>query len=216
MEWPWLFLYLVLHIAGCQKTPILFQTPGHIIALNNSTTEIFCTMKSEQLSQLGVYWYRWSQKSQDFQYILYATVLNKHTHGNDIDKGRFTVTKESFRNSQTLRISRLQHLDAGTYYCTVSYNSKLLIGNGTELTIVDVLPTTTKPTEKTPPPKKPSGCRSSGTASVKRKGSSCSGFIWAPLGACAVILLVSLVGVIYRFQRLRRRMRLQFRKQVLK
>ncbi|XP_074847782.1 T-cell surface glycoprotein CD8 beta chain [Carettochelys insculpta] len=215
MEWPWLFLCLFLHTTGGQKSQTFLQTPGRIVALNNSTTEMVCAMKSEQLSHVGIYWFRKS-KSPDFEYILFATVMRKFTHGNGIDKGRFTVNKESFRNSYTLKISKLQSLDSGTYYCAVSYNSELLLGNGTELSVVDSFPPTEKPTKKTPPPKKPSGCRSSSLAHAKKKGSSCSGFIWVPLAACVVILLVCLVVAIHRFQRLRRRMQLHFRKQVLK
>ncbi|XP_037754232.1 T-cell surface glycoprotein CD8 beta chain [Chelonia mydas] len=216
MEWPWLFLYLSLHITGCQKTPALFQTPPRIVALNNSTKEMVCAMKSEQFSHLGIYWYRWSKESQEFQYILFSNVLHKHTLGDDIDKERFNVSKGSFRQSYTLKISKLRPLDAGTYYCAVSQYSELLFGNGTELSVVNSLPSTEKPTEKTLPPKKPLRCKPSGITPAKMKGSSCSGFIWAPLATCAVILLLSLVIAIRRFQRLRRRLRLHFSKQVLK
>ncbi|XP_038256062.1 T-cell surface glycoprotein CD8 beta chain [Dermochelys coriacea] len=216
MEWPWLFLYLSLHITGCQKTPALFQTPSHIVALNNSTVEMVCAMKNEQLSHLGIYWYRWSKESQEFQYILFSNVLHKHTLGDDIDKDKFNVNKGSFRQSYTLKISKLQPLDTGTYYCAVSQYSELLFGNGTELSVVNSLPSTEKPTEKTLPPKKPLRCKTSSITPAKMKGSSCSGFIWAPLVTCAVILLLSLVVAIRRFQRLRRRLRLRFNKQVLK
>ncbi|XP_039397435.1 T-cell surface glycoprotein CD8 beta chain isoform X1 [Mauremys reevesii] len=212
MEWPWLFLYLSLHITGCQKTPPIFQTPPRIIALNNSTMELVCALKSEQFTQSGIYWYRWSKEIQDFQYVLFSNVFQKHTITNNIDKDRFNVSKGSFRHAYTLKIRKLQPLDAGTYYCAVSHSSELLFGNGTELSVVDFLPSTEKPTEKTLPPTKPLRC----ITPAKIKGSSCSGFIWAPLVACAVILLLSLVAAIRRFQRLRRRLRLHFNKQVLK
>ncbi|XP_032632771.1 T-cell surface glycoprotein CD8 beta chain isoform X2 [Chelonoidis abingdonii] len=182
MEWPWLFLYLSLHITGCQKTPPIFQTPPRIIALNNSTMELVCALKSEQFTQSGIYWYRWSTEIQDFQYVLFSNVFQKHTITNNIDKDRFNVSKGSSRHTYTLKIRKLQPLDAGTYYCAVSHSSELLFGNGTELSV----------------------------------GSSCSSFILAPLVACAVILLLSLVAAIRRFQRLRRRLRLHFKKQVLK
>ncbi|XP_067423739.1 T-cell surface glycoprotein CD8 beta chain [Emydura macquarii macquarii] len=214
MEWPWLFLYLSLHLTGCHQIPTLFQNPSRSVALIDSNVEMVCVMKREQLAHLGIYWYRWNKESQDFQHILFS-IMQKCTHSKDIDKDRYSVSKESFRNSYTLKISKLQPLDAGTYYCAVSQSSELLFGNGTELSVVDSLPPTEKPTEKTSP-KKPSGCRTSSKQPVKGKGSSCSGFIWAPLAACAVILLLSLAAAIRRFQRLRRRMRLHFRKQVLK
>ncbi|XP_053886812.1 T-cell surface glycoprotein CD8 beta chain [Malaclemys terrapin pileata] len=215
MEWPWLFLYLSLHITGCQKPPLIYQTPPRIVALNGSTMELVCTLKNDQLTQSGIYWYRWSKESQDYQYVLFSSVFQKRTISNNIDKDRFDVSKASSGNSYTLKISKLQHLDAGTYYCAVSHSSELLFGNGTELSVVDFLPSTEKPTEKTLPPAKPR-CKTSNITPAKMKGSSCSSFIWAPLVACAVILLLSLVVAIRRFQRLRRRLRLHFKKQVLK
>ncbi|XP_050799428.1 T-cell surface glycoprotein CD8 beta chain isoform X1 [Gopherus flavomarginatus] len=216
MEWPWLFLYLSLHITGCQKTPPIFQTPPRIIALNNSTMELVCALKSEQFTQSGIYWYRWSKEIQDFQYVLFSNVFQKHTITNNIDKDRFNVSKGSSRHAYTLKIRKLQPLDAGTYYCAVSHSSELLFGNGTELSVVDSLPSTEKPTEKTPPPVKPLGCKTSSITPAKMRGSSCSAFILAPLVACAVILLLSLVAAIRRFQHLRRRLRLHFNKQVPK
>ncbi|XP_044873503.1 T-cell surface glycoprotein CD8 beta chain isoform X3 [Mauremys mutica] len=174
--------------------------------------ELVCALKSEQFTQSGIYWYRWSKEIQDFQYVLFSNVFQKHTITNNIDKDRFNVSKGSFRHTYTLKIRKLQPLDAGTYYCAVSHSSELLFGNGTELSVVDSLPSTEKPTENTPPPTKPVRC----IIPAKMKGSSCSGFIWAPLVACAVILLLSLVAAIRRFQRLRRRLRLHFNKQVFK
>ncbi|KAG6925382.1 hypothetical protein G0U57_014665 [Chelydra serpentina] len=97
--------------------------------------EMVCAMKSQQLYHLGIYWYRWSKESQNFQYILFSNVLKKHTLGDDIDKGRFNANKETFGHSYTLKISKLQPLDAGTYYCAVSHSSELLFGNGTELSV---------------------------------------------------------------------------------
>ncbi|KAG6925383.1 hypothetical protein G0U57_014666 [Chelydra serpentina] len=127
-------------------------------------------MKSQQLYHLGIYWYRWSKESQNFQYILFSNVLKKHTLGDDIDKGRFNANKETFGHSYTLKISKLQPLDAGTYYCAVSHSSELLFGNGTELSVVDSLPATEKPTEKTPPPKKHLRCKTSSLTPAKMKG----------------------------------------------
>ncbi|TFK10046.1 protein unc-13-like protein B-like [Platysternon megacephalum] len=162
--------------------------------------EMACAMRSDQLSQSGIYWYRRSKEIQGFQYVLFSNVFQKHTITNNIDKDRFNVSKASFRNLYTLKIRKLQPLDAGTYYCAVSHSSELLFGNGTELSVVDSLPSTEKPTEKTPPPTKRLRCKTSSITPAKMKGSSCSGFIWAPLVACAVILLLTLVVAIRRFQ----------------
>uniref|UniRef100_A0A674I562 Ig-like domain-containing protein n=1 Tax=Terrapene triunguis TaxID=2587831 RepID=A0A674I562_9SAUR len=119
----------------CQKPPPIFQTPPRIVALNNSTMELVCALKNDQLTQSGIYWYRWSKKSQDFQYVLFSSVFQKRTISNNIDKDRFDVSKASSGNSYTLKISKLQRLDAGTYYCAVSHSSELLFGNGTELSV---------------------------------------------------------------------------------
>uniref|UniRef100_A0A452J6X9 Ig-like domain-containing protein n=1 Tax=Gopherus agassizii TaxID=38772 RepID=A0A452J6X9_9SAUR len=127
--------HVIFFLVGCQKTPPIFQTPPRIIALNNSTMELVCALKSEQFTQSGIYWYRWSKEIQDFQYVLFSNVFQKHTITNNIDKDRFNVSKGSSRHAYTLKIRKLQPLDAGTYYCAVSHSSELLFGNGTELSV---------------------------------------------------------------------------------
>uniref|UniRef100_A0A8C8RDC6 Ig-like domain-containing protein n=1 Tax=Pelusios castaneus TaxID=367368 RepID=A0A8C8RDC6_9SAUR len=126
---------VIFFLVGCHQIPTLYQTPPRIIALINNVTEMVCAMKREQLSHLGIYWFRRSKESQEFQHILFSSALHKQFHSSDIDKERYSVSKESFRNSYTLKISRLQPLDAGIYYCAVFQSPELLIGNGTELSV---------------------------------------------------------------------------------
>ncbi|XP_025065865.1 T-cell surface glycoprotein CD8 beta chain [Alligator sinensis] len=216
MERQWLCLCIWLHTTGYLTDSSLFQTPPCIIALNSNTTEIACVIKSEELSNQGIYWYRWSKGTKTFQFIAFATMMNRYTYGNGFKDDRFCISKDSFRKSLSLKILRLQPSDNGTYYCAVSHSSMLILGNGTELSVVDSLPPAKKAKEEELYPKKTSNCRNMHRSSRNKKGASCSSFIWAPLLTCAVLLLLALAVVIHRFQRLRRRLRLHFRKQVLK
>ncbi|XP_019408791.1 PREDICTED: T-cell surface glycoprotein CD8 beta chain [Crocodylus porosus] len=213
MEWQWVCLCVWLHTTGSLTNSSFVQNPSHIIALKHSnTTDIVCVI-SEEYSIQGIYWYRWSKEKETFQFIVFVTMINKYTYGSGFDNRRFYVSK-NVRNSHSLKIFHVQPSDKGTYYCAVSHSSRLILSSGTELSVVDSLPTAKTTTELSR--MKPSNYRNTKKLPKNKKGASCSSFVWAPLLTCAVLLLLALAVVIHRFQRLRRRLRLHFRKQVLK
>ncbi|XP_005428390.1 T-cell surface glycoprotein CD8 beta chain [Geospiza fortis] len=205
MARPWLHLCICLQIPGFYTTQLLTQTPGHILTQTSNKTEILCDLKEEHA---GVYWYRWSQESQHFQFLLFSNTMGRATYGPNVKQDQFSVHEARSQSSYSLHISNLQPSDSGIYYCSVSQSSQLLLGTGTQLTVVDVLPpkTTQTPVSKKPLPR-----------TTKRKVASkegpCSPLVWIPLAAAVLLLLLSLVPTAYRLHRLRRRLQLRMHRQ---
>uniref|UniRef100_A0A8C8EEC2 Ig-like domain-containing protein n=1 Tax=Otus sunia TaxID=257818 RepID=A0A8C8EEC2_9STRI len=115
----------------CTNLP-LSQTPEHILAQTNKKTEILCELKEEYA---GVYWYRWSHVRQNFEFLIFSNLLGKVTYGTNISQDKFSVHGASFRTSYSLHINHLHASDNGTYYCSVSQSSQLLLGSGTRLAV---------------------------------------------------------------------------------
>ncbi|NXS05072.1 CD8B protein, partial [Oxylabes madagascariensis] len=129
---------------GIYTTLLLTQTPERILTLTNNKTEIFCELKKEHT---GVYWYRWSQERQHFEFLVFSNTLGKATYGTNVSQDRFGVREARSHNSYSLHISHLHPSDSGTYYCSVSQSSQLLLGSGTQLSVVDALPPPPKTTQ---------------------------------------------------------------------
>ncbi|XP_058660078.1 T-cell surface glycoprotein CD8 beta chain [Ammospiza caudacuta] len=205
MAWPWLHLCICLQIPGFYTTLLLAQTPGHILTQTSNKTEILCDLKKEHT---GVYWYRWSQERQQFQFLLFSNTMGRATYGPGVRQDKFSVHEARSQSSYSLHISHLQPSDSGIYYCSAFQSSQLLLGTGTQLSVVDVLPpkTTQTPVSKKPPPR-----------TTKRKAASregpCSPLVWIPLAAAVLLLLLSLVPTAYCLHRLRRRLRLRIHRQ---
>ncbi|NXH50910.1 CD8B protein, partial [Dicaeum eximium] len=136
---------------GFYTTLLLTQTPKHILTQTNNKTEILCELKKEHT---GVYWYRWSQHRQHFEFLVFSNTLGKATYGTNVSQHKFSVHEARSHSSYSLHISHLHPLDSGTYYCSVSQSSQLLLGSGTQLTVADALPLPPKTTQ-TPESKKP-------------------------------------------------------------
>ncbi|XP_054680495.1 T-cell surface glycoprotein CD8 beta chain [Grus americana] len=203
----WLHLCICLQIPGFCTNLLLSQIPGHILAQTNNKTEIICELKKEHV---GVYWYRWSQERQNFEFLVFFNLLGKATYGTNISQDKFSVQSASSRTSYSLHISHLHASDNGTYYCSISQSSQLLLGSGTRLGVVDVLPLPPKTTQA-PLSQKPVRCVTKSKAAV-RKG-ACSPLVWVPLAASILVLLLSLVPTTYRLHRLRRRLWLRIHRQ---
>ncbi|NXJ83355.1 CD8B protein, partial [Trogon melanurus] len=186
---------------------LLHQTPQHILAQANNKTEILCDLKMEHT---GVYWYRWSQERQNFEFLVFSSSLGKATYGANISQDKFSVHGMSSHTSYSLHISHLHTSDNGTYYCSVSQSSQLLLGSGTQLGVVDVLPLSLKTTQAALP-EKPTWCVTKSKA-ASRKG-ACSPVVWVPLTASILVLLLSLVPTARRLHRLRRRLWLRIHRQ---
>ncbi|XP_042667978.1 T-cell surface glycoprotein CD8 beta chain [Centrocercus urophasianus] len=197
MARPWLWLWLCLQLPGFCTNLLSSQTPGHILAQTNSSTEIICPTKRDHT---GLYWYRWNQGRQHFEFLLFSNPLGKATYGANVSQEKFSIHGMSSHHSSRLHISRLHGSDNGTYYCCTIQSSELILGTATQLSVVDVLPL---PSVSTVAPftKKPTRCK----AIINKKG-ACSLLVWVPLAATALLLLLSLIPTIRRFYRLRRRL----------
>ncbi|NXP09188.1 CD8B protein, partial [Thinocorus orbignyianus] len=198
---------LVSFSLGFCTNLLLSQTPERILAQTNNKTEILCELKKEHT---GIYWYRWSQERQNFEFLVFSNSLGKATYGANISKDKFSVHGVSSRTSYSLHIRHLHASDNGTYYCSVSQSSQLLLGSGTQLGVVDVLPLPQKTTQA-PISKKPMRCVSKRNAASKK--GACSPLVWVPLAASVLILLLSLVPTAHRLHRLRRRLWLRVHRQ---
>ncbi|KAM7052655.1 T-cell surface glycoprotein CD8 beta chain isoform 1-T1 [Acridotheres tristis] len=150
MARPWLHLCICLQIPGLYATLLLTQTPEHIVTQTNNKTEILCELKE----RTGVYWYRWSQERQHFEFLVFSNTLGKATYGTNVSQDKFSVPEARSHSSYSLHISQLHPSDSGTYYCSISQSSQLLLGSGTQLRVVDALPLPPKTTQ-TPQSKKP-------------------------------------------------------------
>ncbi|NXS11565.1 CD8B protein, partial [Neodrepanis coruscans] len=186
---------------------LLPQTPEHILAQSNNKVQILCEPKKEHT---GVYWYRWSQERQIFEFLIFSNTLGKATYGTNISQHKFSVHGTNSHTSYSLHISHLHASDNGTYYCSVSQSSQLFLGSGTQLSVVDVLPLPSKTTQA-PVSKKPMRYITKSKA-ASRKG-PCSPVVWIPLAAGVLLLLLSLVHIAHRLHRLRRRLWLRIHKQ---
>uniref|UniRef100_U3I4L7 Ig-like domain-containing protein n=1 Tax=Anas platyrhynchos platyrhynchos TaxID=8840 RepID=U3I4L7_ANAPP len=190
----WLCLWLCLQLPGFCANLRLTQTPDHILAQTNSSTDILCQTRREHT---GVYWYRWSPERQQFEFLLFSNSLGKSTYGSNVNQEKFSV-RGSSSQSYSLHIGQLHASDTGMYYCSVSQSSELVLGSGTRLGVVDVLPlpSTSRPAPLT---RRPSRCKPKSKAAGSK--GACSPLVWVPLAAGALILLLSVVPTALRFYR---------------
>ncbi|XP_068870831.1 T-cell surface glycoprotein CD8 beta chain isoform X2 [Aphelocoma coerulescens] len=207
MARPWLHLCICLQIPGFYANLLLTQTPEHILTQTNNKTAILCELKKEHT---GVYWYRWSQERQHFEFLVFSNTLGKATYGTNMSQDKFRVHEERSQSSYSLHISHLHPSDNGTYYCSVSQSSQLLLGSGTRLSVVDALPLPPKTTQ-TPVSKKLVPWITKSKA-ASRKG-PCSPLVWIPLATGVLLLLLGLVPTAHRLYRLRRRLWLRIHRQ---
>lgn len=82
-----------------------------------------------------MYWYRWSQERQHFEFLVFSNTLGKATYGTNVSQDKFRVHEARSHSSYSLHISHLHPSDNGTYYCSVSQSSQLLLGSGTRLSV---------------------------------------------------------------------------------
>lgn len=83
----------------------------------------------------GVYWYRWNQGRQHFEFLLFSSPLGKATYGTNISQEKFSIRGTSSYHSYRLHINRLHGSDNGTYYCCTIQSSQLILGTGTQLDV---------------------------------------------------------------------------------
>ncbi|NWZ25162.1 CD8B protein, partial [Asarcornis scutulata] len=183
------YVFLTLSVGFCTNLH-LTQTPDHILAQTNSSTDILCQTRREHT---GVYWYRWSPERRQFEFLLFSNSLGKSTYGSNVSQEKFSV-RGSSSQSYSLHIGQLHASDTGMYYCSISQSSELVLGSGTRLSVAALLPAHPTlhhlgrrcPAPHRVPPLFPGAC---------------SPLVWVPLAAGALILLLSVVPTALRFHR---------------
>ncbi|NXI57036.1 CD8B protein, partial [Chloroceryle aenea] len=193
---------------GFCTTLLLSQTSERILARSNNKTEILCKLTNEHV---GVYWYRWNQERQKFEFLVYSNPFGKAMYGTNITQDKFSVRGASSQTSYSLYINNLHVTDSGTYYCSIFQSFQLFVGSGTQLSVVDVLPVPLKTTQTPHSKKKPMQCITK--SRVGDKKGACSLLVWVPLVAVILVLLLSLVPIAHRLHRMRRRLWLRIHRQ---
>ncbi|XP_028902533.1 T-cell surface glycoprotein CD8 beta chain-like isoform X2 [Ornithorhynchus anatinus] len=215
-QWPWLWprlgLFLSVQVPAIPSAPALQQTPEYVILLPDSNVTITCEMKYSTETNT-IYWFRQSQfpcMDGRKQFVASYSGMGSVTYGNGSVQARVTVSKEQSRNAYTLELKNVKFSDSGDYFCSAIQAPALIFGRGTNLRVVDVLPTTVNPTRKEESPKK--RCRHPHKNTPGQNGLSCNKRFTALLVGCLLFLLVSLATTIH-LHRSQRRTQLYFVKQ---
>ncbi|XP_041498784.1 T-cell surface glycoprotein CD8 beta chain [Microtus oregoni] len=202
-----LWLVFSVKLAALWSSSALVQTPDSKTLLTSQTLEISCEANTLSKTSL-IYWLRQRRGSKDkrFEFLVsWNPSKGVAVYGEGVKKEHMIVFSHLSRSN--LNLTRLKLEDSGTYFCMMIGSPQLIFGKGTELRVVDVLPTTAQPTKTTVkrkpcsvPPLKP------------QKGMTCGLVTLSLLVASILVLLVSL-SVAVHFHCLRRKARIRFMKQ---
>ncbi|XP_006902081.1 PREDICTED: T-cell surface glycoprotein CD8 beta chain-like [Elephantulus edwardii] len=185
---PLLWLLLAAHFAALCDGLALHQTPRSVIVQTHQPAILSCEVKGHT-SNKHVYWLRQHEApspSTRLEILAFWDSVKQTTGYGSSVKNDVTISQNGVR--YLLNLTRVRPLDSGIYFCMTIGNPELDFGKGTQLTVVDILPTTAKPTRKQTPKKRM--CQF--TALLPQKGSSCSPIT---LGLLVVIILVLLVSL---------------------
>ncbi|EPQ02816.1 T-cell surface glycoprotein CD8 beta chain [Myotis brandtii] len=165
------------HADALHGSLVLHQTPGEKVAQTNTEVKLVCEAKASQ--NLRIYWLRQRQApSTDSHYEFLAFGDSKTAvYGKDVKQEKLNVSQVATQSVLTLR--SVQPTDSGVYFCMTIGSPELTFGKGTQLTVVDVLPTTAKPTTKSTPKK----IRCRPPSPVTRKAFTKQGFLRDQEGA---------------------------------
>ncbi|XP_061067252.1 T-cell surface glycoprotein CD8 beta chain [Eubalaena glacialis] len=205
---PRLWLLLAAQLAALRGSSALLQTPASMAALTNQTVMLSCEAKTFPTNP-RIYWLRQRQApsaNSHYEFLAFWDLTKGAVYGKEVEQEKLTVLRDSSRYTLSLRGAKPS--DSGVYFCMTVGNPDLTFGKGTQLSVVDVLPTTPQPTKKTTPKKKVFRFPNL----VTQKGLSCAPLIVGLLVAVVLVLLVSLAVAIH-LHCLQRRARLRLLKQ---
>nr|XP_012422753.1 PREDICTED: T-cell surface glycoprotein CD8 beta chain isoform X2 [Odobenus rosmarus divergens] len=151
---PGLWLLLAAQLAGLHGSSVLQQAPGSILVQTNQMVIMSCEAKTSPAST-RIYWLRRRQPpSPDSHHEFLALWDSKKgiVYGQNVEQEKLTVFTDAVRS--ILNLTRVKPADSGVYFCMTIGTPELTFGKGTQLSVVDVLPTTARPTKKPTPKKK--------------------------------------------------------------
>ncbi|XP_014648246.1 PREDICTED: T-cell surface glycoprotein CD8 beta chain [Ceratotherium simum simum] len=202
---PRLWLLFAAQLAALHSSSVLQQAPASIMVQTNQTAVLTCEAKTYHTT-VRIYWLRQRQAPSahsHLEFLAFWDTTKKTVYGEKVQQEKLTVFQDA--SKYVLNLARVKPADSGIYFCMTIGTPELTFGKGTELSVVDVLPTTAPPTKK-PTPKKPKVCRQPNP--VTQKGLSCGPITLGLLAAGVLVLLVSL-GVAIHTHCLQRRARLR-------
>nr|BAG64610.1 unnamed protein product [Homo sapiens] len=164
------------------------------------------------LSNMRIYWLRQRQapsSDSHHEFLALWDSAKGTIHGEEVEQEKIAVFRDASRF--ILNLTSVKPEDSGIYFCMIVGSPELTFGKGTQLSVVDFLPTTAQPTKKSTLKKRV--CRL--PRPETQKGPLCSPITLGLLVAGVLVLLVSL-GVAIHLCCRRRRARLRFMKQFYK
>ncbi|XP_051830360.1 T-cell surface glycoprotein CD8 beta chain [Antechinus flavipes] len=194
MQLLWLSLLLSVPISGISGGPTLLQSSEVLQVQTDQEAKISCEIRSAQTTH-AVYWFRQLRPfgaNNPYQFLAHSNprIPSPPQEGNSSQ--RVLVSGELHRS--TLKLLKMQPSDSGVYICAIIPGPQLVFGRGTLVNVVDVLPTTAKPTKKTTPRRRVCNTKSSDVA--QQNGTHCNILPLSLLAGCAMVLLISLIVII--------------------
>ncbi|XP_012586935.1 PREDICTED: T-cell surface glycoprotein CD8 beta chain [Condylura cristata] len=206
-----LWLLLAAQFAALHGGLVLHQVSGSLVYQTGRTVTLTCEVKGSS-SNTPIHWLRQhhaQSEKRHYEFLVTWDPKKKTVYGEKAEKERLSVSGGG--KSPTLNITKAKPADSGTYFCMTIGNPELTFGKEIQLTVVDILPTTARPTQKSTTKKKP--CKFPN--SRRQKDLSC-GFVTLGLLLAGVLVLLVSLGVAIHQHCQRRKARLRFIKQFYK
>ncbi|XP_055974206.1 T-cell surface glycoprotein CD8 beta chain isoform X2 [Sorex fumeus] len=200
------WLILASQLSALLGDLVLHQTPRNVQVQTNGMVIMSCEMKGSFPTNIITWVKQCLPLNTDCQLEFLGELKppDQRIYGTMVEK-RLILHME--RDRYTFNLTNLTPSDSGLYFC-MNIHRKKIFGMGTQLNVVDVLPTTAQTTTKSTPKKKV--CRL--PSPVTQKDLPCS-FITLGLLMTGILVLLLCLGVAIRRHRLQRRAQIQFLKQ---
>ncbi|XP_049640573.1 T-cell surface glycoprotein CD8 beta chain [Suncus etruscus] len=178
---------------------VLQRSPRYIQVQTNRTATMTCDFKNSWLVSRSsrVFWLKQCltcNTESPLEFLASLDTQKVPKYGNVVEQNRITLF--SVRSRFMLNITNLMSSDSGVYFCMIINTPQLIFGTGTQLSVVDVLPTAAPTTKKSTPKKKV--CQRQSLEAPT--GLSC-GFIPLSLLVVGVLVLLLCLGVVIHCHR---------------
>uniref|UniRef100_A0A8I5U788 CD8 subunit beta n=1 Tax=Pongo abelii TaxID=9601 RepID=A0A8I5U788_PONAB len=148
---PRLWLLLAAQLAVLHGSSVLQQTPAYIKVQTNKMVMLSCEAKIS-LSNMRIYWLRQRQapsSDSHHEFLALWDSAKGTIHSEEVEQEKVAVFRDASRF--ILNLTSVKPEDSGIYFCMIVGSPELTFGKGTQLSVVDFLPTTAQPTKKSTP-----------------------------------------------------------------